>query len=438
MKKIIYIFFTTAAFLFSACDKEYLNPSTASEEQIINDVNGLISLANGLQYKYSVSRPSPNYTVPVASGLLTKELENRNAGNTDEQLLMQGGGSVQGSNGVLSNLWNQSLLVMANANIILNNLDIVADQGTKGGLMAHAALFKALALGNLAMFWQQAPVTIGKNAPFVPRDQVLEEAIAVLEIASLELAKAPLSEAFTSRMVSRVDVPSGIDYANALNALIARYALMAADYDKAIAASDLVLKSSRSGFRHDDISRNTLFESSFQNRNVAEPANTTFSLPAELQTSAADKRIGFFYNFAVTTPPTNTGKASFFTAFSSTVPIYRPGEMYLIKAEALVRKSTPDLAGAVDELNEVLEKIPADDAWGIGADLPPYTGGMTAQEILDEIYKQRCIELFLSGLRFEDSRRFGRPLEERGNRDFMPYPFSERDNNSSTPADPAF
>jgi hypothetical protein len=338
---------------------------------------------------------------------------------------------------VLSNLWNQSLLVTANANIILNNLDIVADQGTKGGLMAHAALFKALALGNLAMFWQQAPVTIGKNAPFVSRNQVLEEAISVLEIASLELAKAPLSEAFTSRMVSRVDVASGIDYANALNALIARYALMAGDYDKAIAASDLVSKSSRSGFRHDDISRNTLFESSFQNRNVTEPANTTFSLPAELQTSAADKRIGFFYNFAVTTPPTNIGRASFFTAFSSTVPIYRPGEMYLIKAEALVRKSTPDLVSAVDELNEVLEKIPANDPWGIGADLPPYTGGITAQEILDEIYKQRCIELFLSGLRFEDSRRFGRPQSERGNRDFMPYPFSERDNNSSTPADPA-
>ena len=43
MKKIIYTFFTMA-FLFVSCDNEYLNPSTASEEQIINDVNGLISL----------------------------------------------------------------------------------------------------------------------------------------------------------------------------------------------------------------------------------------------------------------------------------------------------------------------------------------------------------------------------------------------------------
>jgi hypothetical protein len=434
MKKIIYIFFAAGAFLFPSCDKEYLNPSTASEEQIINDVNGLIALANGLQYKYSVSRLSPSYTGPTASGLLTKELITLNAGNTDEQLLMQAGGSIQGSNGVLSNLWNQSLLVVSNANIILDNLDIVADQGTKGGLQAHAALFKALALGNLAMFWEQAPITIEKNAPFIARTQVLNEAISALEAASVELAKAPLSLSFTSGIVSRFDVATGIDYPNALNALVARYALMVGDYDKAIAASDLVVKTSRSGFRHDDISRNTLFESSFSNRNVTEPQDDKFALPAALQTSPADKRTAFFINL---TAGANKGRASFFTSNSSTLPIYRVGEMYLIKAEALVRKSAANLSDAVTELNRVITKVPASDPLLIGADLPPYSGGMTEQEVLDEIYKQRCIELYLSGLRFEDSRRFGRPQSERGNRNFMPYPFTERDNNTSTPIDPA-
>lgn len=101
-----------------------------------------------------------------------------------------------------------------------------------------------------------------------------------------------------------------------------------------------------------------------------------------------------------------------------------------------MRKSTPDLTAAVSELNVVLQKTAGADAWGIGANLPAYSGGTTANEILDEIYKQRCIELFLSGLRLEDSRRFARPASERG-RDFMPYPFIERDNNSSTPDDPA-
>jgi hypothetical protein len=166
---------------------------------------------------------------------------------------------------------------------------------------------------------------------------------------------------------------------------------------------------------------------------VTEPQDDKFGLPIPLQTPAADKRIAFFINPAA---GVNKARASFFTANSSTLPIYRVGEMYLIKAEALVRKSAPDLAGAVTELNKVLTKTPASDPWGIGADLPAYAGGMTEQEILDEIYRQRSVELYLGGLRFEDSRRFERPLVERGNRNFMPYPFTERDNNTSTPADP--
>ena len=176
-----------------------------------------------------------------------------------------------------------------------------------------------------------------------------------------------------------------------------------------------------------------MFETSFSNRNVTEPQDDKFGLPIPLQTPAADKRIAFFIN---PTAGVNKGRASFFVANSTTLPIYRVGEMYLIKAEALVRKSPADLAGAVTELNKVITKTPASDPWGIGADLPAYAGGMTAPEILDEIYKQRSVELYLTGLRFEDNRRFERPLVERGSRNFMPYPFSERDNNTSTPADP--
>jgi hypothetical protein len=433
MKKFIYTFLTATLFITSACDKEYLNPSAASEDQVVNDVNGLISLANGLQYKYSVTRVSPNYTVPTASGLLTKELVNLNTGNTDEQLLMQGGAGITGSNGVISNLWHQSHLLKSNADMILNNLGIVPDQGTYGALVAHASIFKALALGNLAMFWEQAPLGTGKNAPFSTRQELLEEAIEILEVAAVEFAKEPVSALFAGRIVG------GHDYANTINALIARYALMAGDYSKAISAADKVVPTAKPAFNHDEVSRNTLFESSFSNRNVTEPPpGNNFSLPVDLLTPAGDKRIPFFINSTVVTPPVNRGRASFFTSNSSAVPIYRIGEMYLIKAEAQVRRPGPDLAAAVTELNKVLTKVPASDPWGIGADLPAYSGGMTAPEILNEIYKQRCIELYLTGLRFEDSRRFGRPIAERGGRDFMPYPFTERDNNTSTPADPAF
>jgi starch-binding outer membrane protein, SusD/RagB family len=80
----------------------------------------------------------------------------------------------------------------------------------------------------------------------------------------------------------------------------------------------------------------------------------------------------------------------------------------------------------------------------VGADLAAgYTGAATKDAVLAEIYRQRCIELCNSGMRLEDSRRLGRPgpdqaagVRER-NRNFFPYPQTERDNNTSTPTDPA-
>lgn len=431
MKKIIYIFFA-ALLTLTACEDEYLNPSAASQTQVVNDVAGLITLANGLQFKYSVGRASPNYTVPTTSGLLARELTVLNAGNTDEENLRLGAASVIGANSVITNLWNQSHLVRTNADLILDNISIVTDQGVKSGLVAHASIFKALALGNLAMFWQSAPITTGKNVAFVSRQEVLEEAIRVLENANSELAKGAINASFTSRIVP------GIDYPNALNALLARYALMAGNYDKALSAANAVslAVASRSAFNHDDASQNAMFFTAFSNRNVTEPVNNLFSLPLALQTAATDRRLTFFYNAAGGTGTINRARASFFTANGSAVPIYRPGEVTLIKAEANVRKASPDLAAATTEINRILQKTPAQDAWGIGADLPAYAGATTAAALLDEIYKQRCIELYLTGLRLEDSRRFGRPASERG-RDFLPYPFNERDNNTNTPADPA-
>ncbi|HRO70085.1 MAG TPA: RagB/SusD family protein, partial [Chitinophagaceae bacterium] len=92
---------------------------------------------------------------------------------------------------------------------------------------------------------------------------------------------------------------------------------------------------------------------------------------------------------------------------------------------------------ALIELNKVITKTPAADPFGVGADLPAIAGPLSQNEILEEIYRQRSIELYMSGLRLEDMRRMERPTAER-TRNLMPYPFRERDNNPNTPADPPF
>lgn len=427
-KSIIYSLVTATLLVASSCNKDYLNPSTASETQVINDVNGLITLANGLQFKLTVGRASPGYAMPSAVGLTTKELKVLNAGNTDELNLEAGGLAVQGTNSLISNLWNQSHLVRANADIILNNINIVTDPGTKSGLVAYASIFKAMALGNLAMGWEQSPITTGENVAFVPRAEVLKNAISILEGAVTALATAP-SANFTNRIVP------GIDLKNTAQALIARYAMMAGDNDKALTAAKVVDLTKKSSLVFDDNSRNPIFDATFSNRNVTEPINQSFGLPTALAPDAKDKRIGFF--FQTTVAANNLGRASFYTANNSALPVYLPGEISLIIAEANARKG--NLEDAIAELNKVLTK--KTDVWGIGADLPAYAGEENKEAILTEIYKQRCIELFMQGHKLEDSRRFGRPAAgttgaER-NRNWYPYPQAERDNNKSTPADPA-
>jgi len=106
----------------------------------------------------------------------------------------------------------------------------------------------------------------------------------------------------------------------------------------------------------------------------------------------------------------------------------------LIKAEAMAR--TNNLTGALTELNKVITKTATADLFKVGAGLSASTAS-TSTEILDEIYNNRCIELYMSGLKLEDMRRFGRPVTER-KRNFFPYPFRERDGNPNTPADPSF
>ena len=424
MKKTL-IYSTLAAWMLtvSSCEqKEYLNPSSASETQVITDVYGLISLANGLQYRYSVGGAGVTYSMISANGLTTKELLVLNAGNTDLDLLGKGSGNVQGNNAIVSNLWAQSHLTKSNADIILKNINVAADPALKSGLTAYASIFRALSLGALGEFWQQAPIGTATNIAFNTREEVLKEAITTLETAATAISATAPSADFTTRVVNSIDMP------NTIQALIARYSLMLGDYDKALAAANKVDLTKKSAFNFDDVSQNPVFFNSFGNRNVTEPVNTSLGLPDALKPETGDKRVTFYTQTAAPTRNLGTG---FFTSNTAQIPVYLPGEVTLIKAEVLARKGTID--AAVTELDKVRTKTT--DVWGIGAALPAYTGAKDAASVLTEIYKNRGIELFMSGLKLDDSRRFGRPATER-NRDWYPYPTNERQNNTSTPADP--
>ena len=234
MKRYLILSITLAVVLSqTACQREYLNPSSISQSQAVSSADGLITLANGLQYRYTTGGAlSVLYNATAGAGLTTRELSVLNVGNIEEANLATGGGNVNNGNAVVRNLWTQSQLVRANAELILANTAVVDnDPGTKSGIVGYASIFRALALGTLAQFFEQAPISSGTNAAFVPRAQVLQEAIRTLEAAATQVATTPVSANFISKIVPGIDIP------NTIQALIARYALFAGDYDKAIAAA---------------------------------------------------------------------------------------------------------------------------------------------------------------------------------------------------------
>jgi starch-binding outer membrane protein, SusD/RagB family len=451
MKKIN-VYFLSLIMLLSgnSCDKVYTSPSLADEEAALTTVNGLIALCNGLQYRYTIGRQSPGYAIIVASGLTTKELRVLNAGNTDELLLEQGAANVIGGNGIVRNLWTQLNIIRSDADRVLTNVGNIGDLGTRSGVIAFASVYKALAFGTLAEFFEKAPLINGEGIDFSTREDLLREAIKVLETANTTLAANAVSAAFTSRITPGLDLP------NSINAMIARYSTMLGENDKALAASARVTLTVRSEFRFDDLTRNPIFDVATGNRNVIEPVGVSLGLPAPITPDSSDRRLDYYLRIVrnsagaitgieppfvrnSTTPENNLARKNIFASNSAPIPVYLPGEMILIRAEAFARKN--DLTNAVSELNRVRTKTT--DAWGIGASLPPYSGAVTQDAILTEIYRNRCIELFLSGLKLEDSRRFGRPpatnplpADFERNRNFYPYPLIERQNNPQTPADP--
>lgn len=424
---------------FPSCNKEYINPSTASVPSVTGSVDALMNLAAGLQRRFTIGRQSPLYAAAVGGGYSVYGLYTLNIGNTAEKEVETGKSAITRNNSVVSRMWEQCLLTRTEAETILNNLSVAADAGDRVGLKGYASIFYGLSMGTLVQFFEKIPLANGNNAPFSPRAEALQKAITVLESADADLAATAPSAKFTGK------VPAGIDMKNTVKALLARYyniqSMITGTYNtasgtKAISYAQAASQTVKSEFRFTAVTQNPIGE---QNAtiNVFGAIDSTLGLKNGLAPvpAASDPRIGFYISRqgASNVYPLK----GFFTNGTASYPVYLPGEMSLIIAENYARQS--QFAQSKTALDAVRTKTT--DVYGLGAAQTAYSGPLTTTDLLLDVYKQRRLEMFMSGQELEDSRRFGRPApnatgEER-NRNFYPYPQIERDNNTSTPDDPA-
>jgi starch-binding outer membrane protein, SusD/RagB family len=439
-QKISILFYGLFVFTILAetsCKKNYINPSAVPIEQAFSSAQAMTGVVIGNQRLYTVGRASSLYNRIALDGLLTNQLIVLNQGNTSEYQLQLGGGSVDGTNTILGGLWTTSNKIVFDADNIITSTDSLGDKSYASGLIAYATIFKALALGDLAMFWEKIPDSIGQNVSFIDRVQGFTNAITAIDNALAAIAANPISSQFLTALPQNPPPPQiypAVDIINSLHALKARYSLFIGNYAQTLFEASLVNLNVKSTFNFTTVNLNPVFETATSTNNVYAPIDSTMGLPPALAPDLTDKRIAFYISTNAALPRFRVN--GFGGASITPWPIYLPGEMTLIKAEAYARMSTPDLVNALIELNKVVTKQSANDPFGVGAALPP-VAGFTQAQILDLIYKHRCIELFMSGLKLEDMRRFGRPTTER-KRNLLPYPFLERDNNTNTPPDPPF
>lgn len=424
MKKIKYLLILVIPFTFLSCKKDFTNPNAPTDVEVFSTTDGLIRAIVGVKFRYAVGS-NVEYNSITLTALGTKEAAVLNAGNAELAAIEAGGTSFPPANQTLTNLWISCNLISAESQKIIAGAASVSESNLRNSIQAYGHLYKALALGTMATFWEKAPINTGLNVTFNTRTEVLQAAVKLLDDASTLMNTTTIPSSFTTTVGNDIDLP------NALKAIAARYYMMLGDNDNALTRAASVNLTRRSAFFYNNVNPNPVFRLSLTQNNVY-GIRLNFGLSGTLTPNAADKRITYHLT-------KNAASGSgFYLGDATAIPLYVPGEMLLILAEANARKTL--LPAAKGFLDQVLTKLPANDIFGIGADLPAYAGPMTQQDILDEIYKNRCIEMYLFGLKLEDSRRFSRPAAGTANaersRNFYPYPQQERDGNPNTPDNP--
>lgn len=416
-----------AAMIPFGCKKDFTDPNRATDEQVFSSAKGLAGVVTGIQRVYTLGRASTLYNLVTINGLTTNELIVVNTGNTAEVDLALGGIAVNSNHTMLTTFWTTCNKVIYDADKVIASAKNLNDKNFASGLIAYASIFKAMSIADMSQFWEKVPAGIGTSVTFIDRVDGFKKAITVLDEAMSAITANSISASFST------SVPAGIDIVNTLNALKARYSLFAGLYAQALTSANAVDLTKKSTFNYDALSLNPIFEVATATNNVVQVKDSTLGLLAPLQPSLSDGRISFYTSISASILP-RFRINGFGNAAATAFPVYLPGEMTLIKAEAYARQSTPDLVNGLLELNKVITKN--NDPFGVNSNQAPFLSVTSAADLLEQIYRNRCIELYMSGLKLEDMRRFGRPLSER-KRNLMPYPQRERDNNSNTPPDPA-
>ena len=411
-----------AAVLLGACDLDLnvTNPNAPTEQEVITDLNGVLALSLGMQQQFASS--INDYV--RAPALITDEFGTQTRALAADQSLFLGEGIDPGY-GVVSDPYYATYRVARSANNILAAVPTLGNlsPGLEVGLTATARLFKAMALGLAAQQYQRLPLDASiEGAPLVPRAEVFAEVVRLLEAARTDLGRVTDAELATFRARG---LSPGVDLRATVDAMLARYYLFTNQHQQALTAAGRVNLNVLSVLNYTDPDRNPIWNYGTQLLYVS-PLKS-FADQAE----AGDQRVAFWVNPTAApfngNPPVALLPFNYYNSRNAAFPLYLPGEILLIQAEAQARLG--NLAAARDLINRVRTKTGTATLPGAALPALPVEALDTLDEVLAQIAYERRYELYAQGLRWEDLRRLGSFVNRQPKVQFLPTPESECRNN---------
>jgi starch-binding outer membrane protein, SusD/RagB family len=408
--------------LLVGCDMDLTDPNNPNRGDIVTSEAGLRELAVGLQATWGDELVDPVYI----TGLVTNEI-GAIVPAFESYRRVDAGDPVDNDLGPSSETWAGMFRVVAVANELLESVpQVPMDAGLASGMIALARLFKGMAFGALLQTYERIPLDVGLHnlhPEFATRAAGLAAALELLESARQQIQNTPPSATFNTQVLA-----PGFDLANTIDAMIARYALIAGDLPRAEAAALRVNLDVLSEFRFSATDPNPIWNMFYGSGNAfALRAKQRFRLEAQ----PGDQRVDYWVAAAAVAGATGPlDHVARYQARDRSFPAYLPDEMRLIRAEIHARRGELLLALAL--LNEV--RTPCSSPLNEPvACLPPLTllDVPTQQAMLDRILLEREYELYLQGVRWSDLRRFGKPVKY----PFMMVPRTECDRNNNAPSE---
>lgn len=408
--------------LAGACSLDKTNPNAPSEGQVISNSEGIITLAVGLQSQYA-----DNVNIFLrAPELVTDEWGTRPVALAADQSLVNG--NPDPSFGVVSDPFAAAYRIARTADILVANAgsaEVGLGNGLRAGITSLAKTFKAMALGNLTLQYAQLPAGAGPGALPLPRAQVQDSVLALLESARTDLLSVPDTSlnGFRSRVLG-----TGIDLRNTIDAMLARYYLFRGRYSEALAAAQRVSPNVLSQLAYPNPGLNPIYNYSAVSRYTG--ARKSFFTEAQ----PGDQRPAYWAIRTAGQPglPDSVFDFRKYGARNDPYPLYLPDEMTLIQAEVYARQ------GNLAQARTLLNAVHTDNVAQVDepiAGLPPLTDAQLPDEasILAQLLYERRYELFGQGVRWEDLRRLSAYTSKRPSIQFLPYPQSECDVNPANP-----